>query len=141
MTVKSALDGVQSILGIITKGDAEPSVKLTAIRKLAETLRNDLIDLGEDVYDSYIPEEVEVPVSFDEDDAIAKIHERLKKQEFNNLYAYYDIHAFEAADKRPYVRVAIAKALLLIAVEMQRVPNPAWEGIVTVNGVINEVEE
>lgn len=140
MTVKSALDGVETILAIIAKGDADPSVKLTAIRTLAETLRNDLQDISEEVYDTYMDTEVEIPASFNEDDAVEKLHAPLSKQEYNNLYAYYDISAFDAADPRPYVRVALAKALLRIAVEKERVPNPLWEGIVTANGVIEEVE-
>lgn len=132
MTVKSALDGVDSILGIIAKGDADPSVKLVAIRKLAETLRNDIQDLSDVEYSSYIENSEES--TFDMAAAVETLRERLAKQEYNNLYAYYDFEGLIHSDERPAVRVAIAKALLQIAVELKRDPNPAWEGIVSTEG-------
>lgn len=132
MTVKSALDGVESILGIIAKGDADPSVKLVAIRKLAETLRNDIQDLSDVEYSSYIENSEES--TFDMAAAVEQLRERLAKQEYNNLYAYYDFDGLIHSDERPSVRVAIAKALLQIAVDLKRDPNPAWAGIVSTEG-------
>jgi len=138
MTVKSALDGVDAILGIIAKGDADPSVKLVAIRKLAETLRNDIQDISDVEYANYIAADDET--AFDMAGAVETLHERLAKQDFNNLYAYYDIDGIRFADDRPPVRVAIAKALLQIAVELKRDANPAWEGVVSVEGFIGDDE-
>lgn len=138
MTVKSALDGVEAILGIIAKGDADPSVKLVAIRKLAETLRNDIQDITDSEYSNYIVAD-EAP-TFDMAGAVETFRERLALQEYNNLYAYYDLDGIRFADDRPPVRVAIAKALLQIAVELKRDANPAWEGVVSVEGFIGDDE-
>jgi hypothetical protein len=140
MTVKSALDGVEAILGIIAKGDADPSVKLVAIRKLAETLRNDIQDLADVDYANYIAADEGDEKPFDMAGAVETLHERLAKQDYNNLYAYYDIDGIRFADERPPVRVAIAKALLQIAVELKRDANPAWEGVVSIEGFIGDDE-
>lgn len=138
MTVKTALDGVEAILGIIAKGDADPSVKLVAIRKLAETLRNDIQDLTDAEYSNYIEGNDEP--EFDMAEAVAMLHEKLSKRDFNELYSYYDIDAIRFVDDRPAVRVAMAKALLQIAAEVKRDANPAWEGIVSVEGFIGDEE-
>ncbi len=135
MTVKSALDGVETILGIIAKGDADPSVKLTTIRTLAEALRNDIQDIAANVYSNYIEaDDDDTEETFDMAGAVETLRERLAKQEFNNLYSFYDIDGLRFSDERPKVRVAMARALMQIAVDLKRDPNPAWEGVVSTEG-------
>lgn len=139
MSIVSALDGVDSILAIIKKGAADPTTKLDAILPLAERLRNDLQDLGDEAYASeYVPDLP--PITFDMEQAISDFLEVFRKQEYNNLYAHYDLDIM-SDEKDPHVRNAIAQALVKLAVELQREPSSVWTYLIQTEGVISEAVE
>jgi hypothetical protein len=139
MSIVSALDGVDSILAIIKKGAADPATKLEAILPLAERLRNDLQDLGDEAYASEYVSELP-PITFDMEQAISDFLEVFRKQEYNNLYAYYDLDIM-SDEKDPHVRNAIAQALVKLAVELKREPSSVWTYLIQTEGVISEAVE
>jgi hypothetical protein len=138
MSLSTALDGIESILTIIKKGDAPPEKKLEAIKDLGEILRNDIQDLADAVYSDYVPELP--PISFDMELAVKDLLEAFRKQVYNNLYCYYDLSPFRD-EPDPYVRVAIATALVKYAQEQKREPNSTWAAIIQTEGVISEGDE
>lgn len=136
MSAQSALDAIENILALINKGRGSPEEKLAAIQKLAYDLRADVQDMATVVYAAYLdPEE---PEDFDMDEGVRLLHEQLSKQDFFNLYAFYDdpVRFNDLATNR--IRLAMAKALLQIATEVEQNPNPLWNSIVLAQGKISE---
>lgn len=138
MSLSTALDGIESILAVIKKGDAPPEQKLKAILNLAEVARNDVQDLMDTSYSDYVPELP--PITFDMDKAVADLLEAFRKQVYNNLYSYYDLQPF-LDEPDPHVRTAIATALVKYAQEQKRAPNSTWAAIIQNEGVISEGDE
>jgi hypothetical protein len=135
MSLSTALDGIENILTVIKKGDAPPEQKLTAILHLAEVLRNDLQDVADETYGEYVPELP--PPTFDMQEAIESFLVAFRKQEYNNLYSFYNLQPF-ADEHDPHIRNAMASALVKLAVELKREPNPTWALLIQNEGVISE---
>jgi hypothetical protein len=135
MSLSTALDGIESILTIIKKGDAPPEQKLKAILHLSEVLRNDIQDLADEAYAEYVPDLP--PPTFDMKEAIESLLVAFRLQEYNNLYSFYNLQPF-ADEPDPHVRNAMAQALVKLAVEQKREPNPTWASIIQTEGVISE---
>jgi len=138
MTVQSALSGLDSILAVINKASADPATKLQAIKALAEVARNDIQDLADVEYSTYIQERV--PPSFDMAQAVDDLYTPLSKQIYFNLFEYYHLTTF-MDEPDPHVRVAFCKALTRIAVEQKQAPNPLWNAIIQCDGELDEVTE
>lgn len=135
MSLSTALDGIESILTIIKKGDAPPEQKVTAILHLAEVLRNDIQDLADEVYAEYVEELP--PPTFDVDQAVADFLTVFRLQDYNNLYSFYNMQPF-TDEPDPHVRVAMARALVKYAQEVKREPNATWASLIQTEGVISE---
>uniref|UniRef100_A0AB39CE85 Uncharacterized protein n=1 Tax=Pseudomonas phage HRDY3 TaxID=3236930 RepID=A0AB39CE85_9VIRU len=135
MSIVNALDGVNSILAIIKKGDATPEKKLETILEVAEGVRNDIQDVADKAYADYIDELP--PPTFDMEQAIADLLEKFRKQEFANLFYHYDKQVF-ADEADPHIRLAIATALVKFAIEQQKAPSAVWSYIIQNEGVISE---
>ena len=138
MTVQSALSGVESILAIINKGSADPATKLKAITQLAEAVRSDIRDLADAEYATYIQAPSEPP--FDMKDAVEKLAVPLRTQIYFNLFDFYNRETF-MDEHDPFIRMALAKALLLVAAEKKEAPNPLWSAVVQCDGELEEVSE
>ena len=138
MSISTALDGIESIIAIIKKGDADPAQKLEVIKDLAQMLRNDIQDLADQTYATYVP--ALPPITFDMKKAVEDLLVQFRKQEYNNLYAYYTMDML-ADEKDPYVRVAFATALGNLAVELKRDPSPVWASLIQTEGLISEADE
>jgi len=138
MSIVTALDGIDSILAIIKKGDATPDKKIEAILGLAEVVRNDIQDLADNSYSNYVEELP--PITFDMQQAVTDFLTAFRKEEYNNLYYYYELPIF-ADEKDPHVRMAIASALVKLATELKRKPNPDWAFLIQTEGVIPEANE
>jgi len=138
MSIVTALDGVESILAIIKKGDAAPEKKLQVILDLAEVLRNDIQDLADNSYANYLDDLP--PPTFDMEQATADFLEVFRKQEYNNLYAYYTLDLM-SDEKDPHVRFCIARALVKLANELKQQPSNVWTYLVQTEGVISEAVE
>lgn len=138
MTMQTALNGCNAILAIIQKGHADPATKLAAIADLVEAVRSDIRDLADAEYSNYLA--APAKPTFDMEKAVADLAEQLRKQIYYNLYSYYHAQTF-MDEEDPFVRVAIAKALLLVAVENEKEPNPVWLAVIQNDGELNEVDE
>ena len=138
MSIVTALDGVDSILAIIKKGDATPEKKLEAILGVAEIVRNDIQDLADNSYSDYVEELP--PITFDMKQAVADLLVAFRAQDFNNLFAYYDLSML-GDEKDPHMRMAFATALTKLATELKRAPNPDWSYLIQTEGVISEAVE
>lgn len=140
MTIKAALDGVETALALILKGDADPATKLDVLRPLLYQLRSDIMDVSAQEYQSYMDAEP-APLSdmqsleFDDVATQEKFYEKLKLQQFNNLRAYYDIDAFLEIDN-DRIRVCIARALCQLAAENNVAPNKSWQSVISAEGNI-----
>lgn len=138
MTVQSALNGLNSILAVISKGDADPATKLLAIQDLANVARNDIQDLADQEYSSYLPDRKQP--TFDMKKAVDDLYEPLSKQIYFNLYDYY--HRTTLMDEPdPFIRVALCQALMRCAVDQKQEPNPLWAAVIQCDGELDEVSE
>lgn len=135
MSAKSALDSIENILAILAKGDADPATKLDAVQTLLYNLRADVQELAAGIYSDYLPAPED---DFDMADAVAKLYEPLKKQEFQNLYAYYDDPERFSDLPTDNIRVAMAKALTQIAQDVEEQPNALWASIILAEGDMTE---
>lgn len=140
MTIKAALDGVETALALIIKGDADPATKLEALRPLLYQLRSDIMDSAEQEYLTYMDAE-QVPLTemqaleFDDDETQQKFYDNFSKQQINNLRAYYDIDAFREIDN-DRIRVCMARALCQLAAENNVAPNKSWQSVISAEGNI-----
>lgn len=140
MTIKAALDGVETALALIIKGDADPATKLEALRPLLYQLRSDIMDSAEQEYRTYMDAE-QVPLTemqaleFDDDETQQKFYDNFSKQQINNLRAYYDIDAFREIDN-DRIRVCMARALCQLAAENNVAPNKSWQSVISAEGNI-----
>lgn len=141
MTIKAALDGVETALALITKGDADAQTKLDALRPLLYELRANIIDVSQQEYENYMDAEPAplsdvAALSFDDDDEIQeKFYTNFKAQQFNNLRSYYDIEAFREIDNAQ-IRVCVARALCKLASENDVAPNKSWQSVISAEGNI-----
>jgi hypothetical protein len=142
MTIKAALDGVETALALITKGDADAQTKLDALRPLLYELRANIMDVSQQEYENYMDAETAPPASdvealtFDDDDEIQeKFYTNFKSQQFNNLRSYYDIEAFREIDNAQ-IRVCMARALCKLAAENDVSPNKSWQSVISAEGKI-----
>lgn len=141
MSMKTALDGINNILAILVKGEADAATKLDAVRPLCYDLKNDLEDLAAIQYANYIPPEPEWRPGDDTlETAVAKLYVPLSKQMFNLLTNFYDSKFFEEEDD-PFIRLAHAKALLQIAAEQEKTPPQYWIFVAENNGNILEEDD
>lgn len=140
MTLKAALDGVETALILIEKTGASAEDKIDALRKLLFQLRSDIIDVSEHSYQDYLEPEPVQPsemqsLEFDDDDVQAKFYNNLNLQEINMLRNYYDVGAFQEIDNNR-IRVCLARALCQIAAEKKVKPNNSWLSVINAEGNI-----
>lgn len=140
MTIKAALDGVETAIALLLKGDADAATKLDALRPLLYQLRMDIMDSADQEYRSYMDAE-QVPLTemqaleFDDDETQQKFYDNFSKQQINNLRAYYDIEAFQEIDNAR-LRVCMARALCQLAAENSVAPNKSWQSVISAEGNI-----
>lgn len=140
MTIKAALDGVETALALIIKGDADPAAKIEALRPLLYQLRSDIIDTSEQEYRTYMDAEA-APLTemqaleFDDASIQQKFYDNFSKQQINNLRSYYDIEAFQEVDN-DRLRVCMARALCQFAAESGVAPNKSWSFVINAEGNI-----
>lgn len=140
MTLKAALDGVETALILIEKTGASAEDKIDALRKLLFQLRSDIIDVSEHSYKNYLePEPVEQTemqsLVFDDAEAQQKFYDNLSQQEINMLRNYYDIGAFREIDNAR-LRVCLAQALCQCATDKNVKPNNSWLSVINAEGNI-----
>lgn len=141
MTMRQVLDGIESVRTLVNHPNLSSDEKITALKTLVESVRNDIQDLAETVYDNY------VDVGEDDQNSVAiqkqvdTLYESLKKQEFTDLVFFYKRSVFENQIDHSVARYGLAKALLRIAADLDKTPPKIWVDISNCAGNIDSAEE